>query len=412
MSTIRKVVEDHLCISCGTCIANCPKNCVAFQRSGNMFLPSIDMEACINCGICYKVCPSNDMACTEIDDVSKYLLGEYKEIFAASSKSESLRMSSTSGGVVTQLVKKLLEDGVYDAAYLSSGYNYDTLLESKRFEKGDDLSSTPKSRYLTISHRQMIQRMIDRPDEKLILIATGCDIQGVINTIRLKKLHRENYLLIGLFCDKTMNYGVVDYFKEHPAGNGKELQDLYFRTKEAGGWPGNVRLVYCDGTHIDLPNTERMQVKDYFMPERCLYCMDKLNLSCDIAVGDNYIPENKDTKGVNSIIIRTEIGAKVWEHCKTDFYYHEDTPEQLISSQHLNLKEKNYYFQNMKGLREGVCDRRIRKLYSDALAKMKIGNSNSYAAVSNDCKKRRIKKKIRNIFTKILGAIFRVYQKN
>lgn len=176
--------------------------------------------------------------------------------------------------------------------------NYITLV-TRRFTALDDLSATPGSRYLTISHESAARYMIAHPDERIALVATPCAIQALCNTIELHHLDRERYLLTGLFCARTMHYGVAGYFSRHPRGKGRELRGLRFRTKRIAGWPGDLQREYADGSQLNLPYIERMRVKEYFMPERFLYCMDKLKRESDIAIGDNYIPANADELGAN-----------------------------------------------------------------------------------------------------------------
>lgn len=402
--TIQSTVDQNLCISCGACVAVCPKSCIFFERDRGVYLPKLWNDTCIGCEMCSKVCPVHELAADISGTIEEHMLGSYLDIYCASSRSASLRRKATSGGVVTQLVKLLLESGDYDAAYLLDGYQYDTLLRTRRYEKTSDLKSSFKSRYLTVSHETAICDMLAHPKEKLILVATGCCVQAITNVIRVKKLHRENYLIIGLFCDKTMHYGVVDYFAEHPAGNGSQLKELYFRTKEAGGWPGNVRITYDNGFSSDLQNTERMQVKEYFMPERCLYCLDKLNLLSDIAVGDNYIPEHANSDGFSSVIIRTTLGKQVWEQYSEAFQFEPNRAEQIKKSQQLHLKQGNLQNQIFKGLRQGTTNASLRKAYEESLRKIAIGRIvPSYQLIQKSLKRNRITQKLKKGIKKLIS---------
>ena len=400
MDTVEKTVNDALCISCGICAANCPASCITIERRGRyQYFPEVNLEKCVKCGLCRKVCPSRKMY--------DYLLGNYKAIYCAKTNDKKVLIKAASGGVTTQIVLKLLEHGEYSSAFLLSGYNYDELLQTKHFANGDDFSSTFKSRYLTVSHENSVRYLIEHPDEKVILVATGCAVNGILNTIKYRKLNRNNYLIIGLFCEGTMHYGVVDYFSSHKINNGRKLKDLYFRTKENGGWPGNVRLVYDDGSYQDLPAQERMKLKKYFLPERCLYCQNKLNLNCDIAVGDNYIKANADSDGVSSVIIRTERGERIWKmYCKNTFSWHCDSAVELVKSQKLSAKKLNYEFAQLKGLYHATDDEissKTKRHYKTVLKKIKIGKSkNIYRAVNGDILQDRCKSKIKKIIKKII----------
>lgn len=229
--------------------------------------------------------------------------------------------------------------GGYDNSFVVCGYKYNDMHETQIVNSSSSLQSSQKSRYILISHKNCVEYILSHPGEKLILIGTSCFIHGILNLISEFGLERENYFLLGLFCDRTMTMNVVKYF-----GN----NELYFRTKDNGGWPGGVRLVEDDGRIIDLPASERMKVKDFFQPERCLYCLDKLNMFADISIGDNYTGKFSDKSGSSSIIIRTQKGLEVWEKLQGRFEVHESNPEEIIKSQRLNERINNYFFAQIK----------------------------------------------------------------
>lgn len=77
-----------------------------------------------------------------------------------------------------------------------------------------------------------------------------------------------------------------------------------------------MKFIFTDGTVAYQDKAERVKIKNYFMPERCLYCIDKLNVYADISVGDNYTQQDSSLLGSNSVIIRTNIGMTVWESVK------------------------------------------------------------------------------------------------
>lgn len=393
--SIENVVSEGLCISCGICAGNCPKECIELIRYGFEYVSQVDNSKCINCNICNKVCPSVQwMEYNPKEPLVDYMIGDLKKIVAAKTKDESILKEATSGGVITQLVSSLLEASMYNSAFLIKGHSYDDFeIKTERYVKGDLLSGSPKSRYLTVSHKDAVRYMINHKNEKIIIIGTGCVVQGFLNTINLHKLNRNNYLIIGLFCDKTMHYGVIEYFKNHPINNGREIKEFFFRSKDAGGWPGNVKIVYKDNSVEILKNTERMAVKEYFMPERCLYCLDKLNRNCDISVGDNYAPYNTDANGISTVILRTDKAIKVWTQFSSLFVSQEDTKQNLEKAQVLHNKIKNYQFATIKGIFESIAlDNNIQKDYRSSLRKIRLGKikDDLYKNVNRDIKRTRM----------------------
>lgn len=394
--TILKTIYNGFCIACGVCAACCPRESIKMVRRGGEVLPTVDRESCMKCGICLQVCSANQIARYDrkkslIDN----LIGDYQKIMYVQAKDKKVLQRTTSGGFVTQTVRHLLERGEFICAFLVGGKATNELLSTDRVTDPAKVIEYARSKYLTVSQEKTIAYMLRHRDEKIILVGCGCTIQSILNVITLHSLKRENYFLIGLFCDKTMNYGVVNYFAHHKEARNKELDDIYFRTKLAGGWPGNLRLVFTDGTFVDLPIQERGDVKDYFMPERCLYCMDKLNRGGDIAVGDNYIKKNASSDGGNSIIIRTKAGLKVWEEVQTLFVFHKDEKEDLIESQVLYEKQKNYVFACEKGIYQGenaVDSSGLKRLYKEHIRKIELAKSeNIYEAVHKDIVRRKRK---------------------
>ncbi len=383
---IKNVKEENLCIQCGMCAAVCPKECISIEKSNYDYLPEINESKCIDCSLCSKICSKQFLGTKENQIDEDYLFGQFINIFHAKTKEADILKNSTSGGVITTLVKTLLENGTYDCAFLLNDYSYENQLKTRKFTKNDDLKNTSKSRYLTVSHHDSIKYIKENPNEKVILIATGCIISSFLELIKTLNLNRDNYLLIGLFCDKTMNYGVYEYFKQHKVSKNRNLKKLFFRTKDIEGWPGDVRLEYEDGTIKDLPAKERMKVKEYFMPERCLYCLDKLNKNSDISTGDNYIPENKDKEGISTVIIRSEKGNEIWNSLSEKFIFGKNNKESVIAAQSLKARiNRNLQFSKIKGLSNGDYSPENKKEYSKIMHKIKIGQEKSlYSKIQKD----------------------------
>ena len=307
-------VNKGLCVSCGICAGACPVACISFQRDKGQYLPRIDHDSCIRCGVCVDVCPSS----VQGEDYEKYaringcewkekdfLWGTHRGGFSAYCKDSEIRAKSVSGGIATLIVKRLLSERVYDAAFLVGENQYEGQTESRRYTVDMRLDGTPKSRYIPVSHAEAVRYMKSHPKEKLIITGTSCAVHGILRVIDRLQLERSNYLLLGLFCDRCERDSIVDYFKDRRPE--KKVTGFYFRTKEQAGWPGNVKIEYEDGKNEFLPAQQRMQVKEIFQLKRCLYCCDKLNQFADISLGDDYVNRESSIQvnGKSLIIPRT-----------------------------------------------------------------------------------------------------------
>lgn len=402
LNNVSGIVENGLCSSCGVCAGNCPKQCIKLNVDGGMVKPYID-STCIECGRCMKVCPVNALSDYDADIIplDDYILGEYRGIFGACNKNEKWLVECASGGVVTGIIKKLLDENIYDSAFLVCGYDYKYPLFTSRIDATQSLVGTTRSRYVTVSHENAVRYILKHNNERVIVVGTGCAIQGILNFIDMhSKLLRANYFLIGLFCEGTMNYNVIRYFSQHKLSHGRDIKEFYFKHKDVGGWPGGVRIVYDDGTKSDLPDSDRVRIKKYFLEEKCLYCLDKLNRNADISVGDNYIKKNATEKGVSSVIIRTQLGNRIWNKCRDSFHVWEDCVDDLLESQKISLKKENFEFAQIKGLygdRKNYSKDSLKR-YRDNLRKIQVGHSAKvYLIVRKSILIDRIKQSIRKI---------------
>ena len=390
---ISSIVENNLCVSCGICAGVCPKKCISSTFEAGSYHPTIDEDSCVNCGLCRKVCPgkSSDYTTCAVENI---FFGKSLICLAAQTKDKEILAQSTSGGVVTTLVRNLLRDKIYDAAFLVDTYNHDEETFTKLYTAESDFSNTPKSRYVTVNHSRAVSYMIKNPDKRLILVGSACFIQGILKVIAQCKLNRENYFLAGIFCDKTMNYNVWNFFKS--IGTDK----LYFRTKEQSGWPGNVGLEK-DGQKFFLPREVRMYMKDFFCVERCRYCLDKLNQFADISFGDNYtqtpLPAHMDKQaGTSCLIIRTELGAKIFDNYLEEFFTQELSAQEIYNSQNVDERMYNFIFGEYKSAQVGYSINKVppkisliiyedpscRRRYESLLVKQKMGREKSFPKIA------------------------------
>lgn len=357
-TVIEHTVQNHLCVSCGICAAVCPQQCIGFSRKNGQYLPKIDSAKCTDCGICAEICSSYSdeysghfTICkqTPADDI---FAGNHLTCYRASARDERIRYNSTSGGAITAIVNTLLSSGTYQCAFLVDDFNYSVFIGTKRYSRDNPLDHTSKSRYIPISHKAMVEYVLDHPNDMVIIVAVGCAIHTFLNVINKFNLNRDQYLLLGLFCDRTLSYNIFDYFNDFDKK--RDLDNLYFRTKEQSGWPGNVKLEYTNKESVFLPASERMMVKSFFQLERCLYCIDKLNIFSDISFGDDYSTQEKDRKGNSSIICRTKLGEDVLDKTKEHLNLSMISIQDIKESQQLSKRSENLEFARALFLRHGI----------------------------------------------------------
>lgn len=353
IENIAFTTEFNLCSGCGICVGTCPKQCIQWKKKDNgIYQPLVNSNGCIKCGLCKEVCPGLGYQYGEKLELEA-VQGDVLQSYNAWSRSPEIRHVSASGGIVSTIVQHLLEKENYDVAFLVDGYDYHhqlftTAVTVKDLKEGIAFSSYPKSRYLPVSHEHAVFYARSNRTKKIIIVGTSCAIRGFLSVVEKLGLKRENYLLIGLFCDRVFTYNVIEYYSQSDFCGEKKLEELHFKNKESGGWPGNMKFIFSDGSIAYHDKSERAKVKDYFMPERCLYCIDKLNVCADISIGDNYTQQDSSLRGSNSIIIRTKRGMAAWQESESFVESHNVSVQEIMKAQFINWRLNNLCYGKLK----------------------------------------------------------------
>lgn len=361
MKTVARTVLAGLCSSCGVCKGICPKECISWDRKNGLYIPHIDEQKCVSCGLCAAVCPGLRHRYDTKETAQETVTGPVQECFNAWSRQAWLRHVSASGGVVSTMIQELLGTGAYDGAFCLDTYDYRTQLKTRLYTAQEvavcwDQSNAPKSRYLPVSHEDAVFYLKNHREKRVILVGTSCAVRGLLAAIQKLNLKRENYLLIGLFCDKVFNYHVLSYFEDTYAA-GVPLKALHFKNKESGGWPGDMKFFPETGDPFYVPLAQRAKAKAYFMPERCLYCVDKLNVWADISLGDNYTGKDESELGSNSVILRTQAGKEAWAAVQSKLEVRKISIADIQKAQAIDLRLRNLYCGDCKTAQtEGISD--------------------------------------------------------
>ena len=120
MTGISSVIEKELCCSCRACGAICSSDAISFDffKDPGMFYPRIDAGVCVHCGKCASVCPSIDIVDAPIDGKRTLVKVHPIASYVAYALDFEVRWNSASGGVVSSLVKELLDTNEYQRAYV------------------------------------------------------------------------------------------------------------------------------------------------------------------------------------------------------------------------------------------------------------------------------------------------------
>jgi len=336
MNNVSIIVGQNMCCSCASCAEVCPKGAITYQLLKGIYSPVIDEQKCVDCGICLKVCPAAIEEKTPIRLKSDMFDWKEKECYIAHCKDEVVRHRSKSGGIVTTMVTKLLNDGVYERAFLLEYESTEGKASLSVFKKGDDIKRAANSKYIPVSVDKVIAAIRDNEIAKSIIVGTPCHMRAIKAALQLYKRNEDEVLLIGLFCNKVFTYDVFRYYEKYYG----PFEKFHFCDKESGGWPGGSWYVK-DGRSGTIPRKERMALRDYFSLNKCRFCGNQMNNQADISLGDCYVKGKESPLGNSSVVVRTEKGHNALDYCKDELDLESDTFQRIKSSQTLFEKVPN-----------------------------------------------------------------------
>ena len=247
------------------------------------------------------------------------------ECYAAINRDDKTRLESSSGGVFSCFAEKY--DVVYGVAMSSDCYS------AKMIRTENDISTLRGSKYIQADMGEtLISIKKDLLDgRKVLFTGTGCQVNG------LKSFLRKEYNT--LTCIDVVCHGVPspklwkEYIVNLEQKKGK-LQSVNFRYKQ------------YDQTRLD-PDTNRFWIskdKDPYMQmflnnsclrPSCYECYAKKNKQSDITIADFWgiekiAPELNDGNGASLIIIRTDVGHRLFEGIKDSLIWKRVSYEEAV----------------------------------------------------------------------------------
>ena len=366
------VVRNDLCTGCGVCQGACPSKAVEIVAKDGLFHPIVDSSKCNNskgCHRCYDVCPGVGVDIARMADesfaddgvVKNELFGRYLKCFSGYSNDDDIRLHSASGGLVTQFLIWLLENGEIDGAVVTRFDKSNPLMVSSFIATTkEEIVSGRSSRYAPVTLSSAVQHLMAAPGNRYVVVGVPCHIQGFRKLMRVdKRLNEKVVGLFSIYCSCGRNFYLTEFvFKER---NINRDNLTYFQYRD-DGCLGYMKAK-ADGGNIMHPVNkygkcsregklyvykEPFQsyyhpLKSFFVPKRCLLCIDHYGELGDVCFGDIHTPPYiEDKVGVNSMIVRSQRWLELLRKCHEQGKISlDEIPFEVISkSQRMSFKKK------------------------------------------------------------------------
>ena len=251
-------LEKKDCTGCSACANICPKNAIEMVEDENGFkYPKINHEKCIDCGLCKKTCPI----------VEKFRQNRYERpnAYAGWSKDESVRYTSTSGGLFTEITKPIIENGGY---VVGAAYNENNMVEHKIVNDLKGLEELKQSKYLQSDIKDVYKdvKKILNDNKEVAFCGSPCQVAGLLNYLQKEYT---NLLTIEFIC-RGMNSPKAyrAWLSEIETNENKKVKRVWFKYK-INGWktsPKCTRIDFDDNTHKVYDGDDNVFMKGYLGP--------------------------------------------------------------------------------------------------------------------------------------------------
>lgn len=296
------------CTGCMACVQICAKNAIEIYTDDEGFKrPKINTKICVDCGMCINICPNN----TFLQRFSPKL------VYSGWSNSETVRVSSSSGGAFSEIARIVLDqNGIvfgcslnehFEACHISVD-NMDELAEKLRGSKY--VQSDIGDSFIKVKQYLESGRLV-------LFSGTPCQISGLRSYLRRDYV---NLITVDLICHGVPSPKIFkDYLKYQENEFHDRIKSVNFRSKMVS-WKYYGMLITFHSTsrkhygrYYDDPYI-RGFLRDYFIRPSCHSCkFVGVKRVSDFTIADwwGYTPTSnidKDysQKGVSLILVNTE----------------------------------------------------------------------------------------------------------
>lgn len=304
-----KVVKRGLCSGCGLC-AGVSNNCIKmlFNKNGE-WNPSI--SGCRECGLCASVCPTINKLDT---DVFATYYGEYIGCYAGFSKMGNERKNASSGGMITRMLKVLLEKKeVSKVVVVGRSLDPEKLFEPIFVDKSEELDNLSSSKYYPVEFSSIIKYLKNNEDT-VAIVGLPCVIRG-LRLIQKKYPAIGNKIkyLFGLTCSHNNNKNYSEFLLRESGVKVDALKEINYRGKEGIQCAINF---YFQATNKNGTLSKKLVNKGFladlwrkgfFCLPACLKCSDLVSEQADISFMDAWVePFMSDPRGTSFVVVRNE----------------------------------------------------------------------------------------------------------
>ena len=330
-----ELCDIYLCTQCRSCEAICPQKCISFiVGNDGFYTPSIDEPSCIRCGLCMKSCHQLNTGLTK-----HYPLN----CFAAWSKDDEIRGTSSSGGVFSEIARCIFEQqGVVVGSVMDDSLN----VHHAFAESMEQLIPMRGSKYVQSNMDGVYVRVKEYLQLGRLTLFTGtpCQVAGLYSFL---KKDYDNLLTCDLVCHGVPSQKAFDTYCNKVGLIHGKTEEVRFRYTEGWGLQMAKRCYGDDKWKNISPKKSyylRAFTKGLMFNEACYSChyatperVGDFSLADYWGIGSESPFMYPTDKGISLLLVNTQKAEVLITECETLFIEERPLSEAIRGNRNLSV---------------------------------------------------------------------------
>lgn len=325
-----EIILNDYCIGCGICAIN--GTCMIYMDKYGKYQAKCNKTNDIDLHDVLETCPFSDYSANE-EIIGNELfkdsgfrkndyIGYYLNNYIGYTKDNELRLHSSSGGIISWLLLKLLSVGeITHVIHVGRSETNQVLFEYKVSQNKGPLLNGASSKYYPIEMSSIL-KYIKQTEGQYAIVALPCFSKAIRLLQKKDDIFRKRIkYIISPFCGhlKTKHYST--FLAMQKGITDEELETINFRKKIPGRPSSQYGTEFSlirnkTNSTIIIPNKDFKMGTDWghgmFKYPACDYCDDVVGELADLSVGDAWLPKYiGDYKGNSVLVIRNVILQKL-----------------------------------------------------------------------------------------------------
>lgn len=303
-----EVIRAGLCTHCGTCAA-LSEGTLGMQSTEQGPIPLPTSARPVHLPVmAYSACPgkgSNYPAlCREVfgTEPENWLIGNYRQIYVGYSTRPAIRRNGASGGVITQTLVYLLEQGLIDGAVVvRQGVPRPWQAEPVIAQTAGEILAASQSVYAPVPVNMLLERMAEF-EGTLAYVGLPDQVAALRQLQKLGHVGaRKVRYVLGPYVGTNMYFGAIESFlRANGVNRVDDVDELRYRD---GEWPGHLMIRTRRGEVLKAEKFHYNYLIPFYITQSTLYSVDFTNELTDISVGDAWHPRYESEGGGYSVVV-------------------------------------------------------------------------------------------------------------